>query len=463
MSRSTTSRVRVAAVAGAGVLATVAATMGGGAVAGDTARDTADDTARLATSVTIVSRGINDQQGNDNSDRAATNLHGRYVAFTSEATNLLGAGNDSNGSPDVFLRDRSNGTTKLMSRSLSGGPGNGLSIGSDISDDGRYVVFDSAASDLVAFDQLGFMDVFVRDATSASMRLVSVSRAGGNANSGSAGSVISGNGRYVAFYSFATDLVANDANGQADVFVRDLGTNTTRRVSVDSAGRQVNGDSSMVAPAISANGRYVAFVSDATDLVANDTNGQPDVFLRDTVARTTRRISVGMGGVPGNDTSGLGSPSISADGRYIAFVSAASNLVPDDTAAIDVFVRDRVAGTTVRASVSSTEQQANQSSGPEIAISGSGTRVAFTSIASNLDVTDPNGFQPDAFVRDLTAGTTVMVSRPPAPPSGIAGSQAAFLSTDGSRVGFVSTASDLVANDTNGTVADVFTRAVPTG
>ena len=161
-------------------------------------------------------------------------------------------------------------------------------------------------------------------------------------------SAISGDGRFVAFVSAATNLVTGDNNNAADIFVRDRQAGTTTRVSVTSTGGQANGASSD--PAISADGRYVAFVSRATNLVAGDTNGVRDVFVHDRQTGATTRISVNSSENQGNAESLA--PSLSADGRYVAFASSASNLVTGDTnSTSDVFVRDRQAGTTTRVSV----------------------------------------------------------------------------------------------------------------
>ena len=208
---------------------------------------------------------------------------------------------------------------------------------------------------------------------------VSVSSAGAEANRQSYWPAVSSTGRYVTFASDSWTLVAGDTNNTADVFLRDRLSGTTTRVSRSASGAQSNGlsDSSDV----SADGRYVAFRSDATNLVAGDTNANGDIFVRDRTAGTTTRVSVGSAGVQGN--SGSGQPSISADGRYVAFESDATNLVANDTNGVrDVFVRDRVAGTTSRMSLTYAAQGDASSISP--AISADGRYVAFTSNATNL-------------------------------------------------------------------------------
>ena len=172
---------------------------------------------------------------------------------------------------------------------------------------------------------------------------------------------ISADGRYVAFASGANNLVSGDTNGQPDIFVHDTVTNTTRRVSVGIGGTQANGFS--YSASISADGRYVAFASAANNLVSGDTNFSADIFVYDTVTNTTRRVSVGTGGTQANGFSFASPPSISADGRYVAFESSSSNLVSGDTnGTSDIFVYDTVANTTRRVSVSSNGTQSNAAS-----------------------------------------------------------------------------------------------------
>ena len=163
-----------------------------------------------------------------------------------------------------------------------------------ISSDGRYVAFESGASNLVAGDTNGDSDIFVHDRTTGNTTRVSVDSAGAEADSESYSPSISGDGRYVAFYSYASNLVAGDTNGQVDIFVHDRTTNTTTRVSVDSIGAE--GDSESVFPSISSDGGYVAFYSRASNLVAGDTNGDSDIFVHERTTNTTTRVSVDSSG-----------------------------------------------------------------------------------------------------------------------------------------------------------------------
>jgi Tol biopolymer transport system component len=232
----------------------------------------------------------------------------------------------------------------------SGHQANGLSSSPTISADGRFVAFQSEASNLVPGDTNGHSDVFVRDRAAQVTRRVSVGAGGQQGNGESFEPAISAGGRFVVFWSSASNLVAGDTNNADDIFVRDRFARVTRRISVGLGGQQANGHSEV--PAISARGRFVAFSSSASNLVPGDTNGTSDVFVRDRMGQLTRRVSVGSGGQQSNDISFL--PTISADGRFVGFTSSASNLVPVDTNnADDIFVRDRFAQVTRRVSVGS--------------------------------------------------------------------------------------------------------------
>ena len=285
-----------------------------------------------------------------------------------------------------------------------------------ISADGRYVAFVSKSSNLVSGDTNGKWDVFVRDRVDGSTERVSTSRSGveGNYDSGSAdgGAAISADGRFVAFWSRATNLVAGDTNSRCDVFVRDRATGAIERVSVASDGAQATSDSGMDrSPSISADGRFVAFASSAANLVPGDTNNKLDVFVRDRELGTTERVSVASDGAQGNFASDVyGGQAISADGRFVLFESDATNLVPGDTNHVtDVFVRDRRTGTTERLSVSTSGVEGNGSSHLG-SISPDGGFVAFSSVASNFVTVDPPDWTSDVFVRDRAAGTTEAVT-----------------------------------------------------
>jgi archaellum component FlaF (FlaF/FlaG flagellin family) len=373
---------------------------------------------------------------------------GRYVAFYSNADNLVPG--DANGTWDVVVKDRQTGTTTLVSVDSNGNHANDYTSNAVISADGRYVAYDGVASNLVPGDTNGFLDVFVHDRVLGTTVRVSVDSDGFQGNWESFKPVISGDGRYVAFASRSSNLVPNDTNFDWDVFVHDMQTGSTTRVSVDSAGGQSNGSST--AAAISADGRYVAFHSTASNLVPGDTNNTYDVFVHDMATGVTDRVSLDSAGAQANNNS-MGA-SISADGRYVAFQSQATNLVPGDTNnAADLFVHDRVTGATIRASVDSSGAQANAYSFWPI-LSADGRFVSFHSLATDLVPGDTNG-KLDVFVRDLRLGTTSRVSVDSAGAQADGDSSTSSISADGRFVAYFSYATNLVSGDTNGTT-DVF-------
>jgi Tol biopolymer transport system component len=350
---------------------------------------------RMAGTTERVSVSSTGEQGNLSSGAPSISADGRYIAFMGLANNLVSG--DSNGGWDVFVRDRLAGSTERVSVSSSGDQGTSSSYYPSISADGRYVAFQSYASNLISGDTNGDADIFVRDRQAGTTERVSIASNGKQGNQHSYSPSISGDGRYVAFDSAANTLVMGDSGGWQDVFVRDRQAGTTERVSLSSSGVQGNWDSFY--PSISADGRYVAFGSYASNLISGDTNGFTDVFVRDRPAGTTERVSVSSSEAQGNGNSDIEyGPSISADGRYVAFTSYATNLVAGDTNGTDdVFVRDRQAGTTERVSVSSSWAQGNLDSFGS-SISADGRYVACMSYASNLVAGDTNG-EIDVFVR----------------------------------------------------------------
>ena len=374
---------------------------------------------------------------------SAVSADGRFVAFVSPAPNIVPG--DTNAATDVFVRDRLDGTVERVSVSSSGGQGNGDSNRVDLSGDGRYVVFESGAWNLVAGDTNGRNDIFVHDRQAGTTERVSVSSTGAQANSFSTQPSISRDGQVVGFVSFASNLVTDDTNRENDVFVHVRGTGVTERVSVGSNEQQGTGGS--LEPSLSANGRFVAFTSGVAVLVPGDTNGWADVFVRDRLNGTTERVSVSSGGVQG-DLASRG-PSISGDGRYVAFESDAFNLIdgPGASFTTDIFVRDRVSGQTELVSVAAAEVPVEKNSrAPEI--SADGRYVAFVSDVTDLVAGDTNGMT-DVFWRDRVAGETERASVATNGAQGNGPSTTAAISADGLHVAFVSNATNLVAGDSN--------------
>jgi Tol biopolymer transport system component len=396
--------------------------------------------------------------GNDDSGQyegPSFSADGRYLLFPSFASNLVPR--DTNGMPDVFLRDRIAGTTERVNVGPGGVEANGWTWGAWISADGRFAAFGSSATNLVPGDVNGFGDVFVRDLRTGVNEIASVDSNGVQGNSFSGGGMLSADGRFVLFESDATNLVPNDQNDSFDVFVRDRLDGTTERVSVSSTGaEQLPLFSEDGACVMSADGRYVAFTTDAANLVPGDTNWQTDVFLRDRVAGTTIRVNVSSRGeqadAPKQDSFDC---VISPDGRFVGFTSLAANLVPGDTnGRYDAFVHDCVTGITERVSV--------DANGGELAWGGSigsisegGRFVSFASYDSHVVPGDTNG-QTDVFVLDRVLHTVERVSLGAGSVQGNAESDGAMLSPDGRYVAFASYATNLLSGGGSHLVRNAF-------
>lgn len=403
-----------------------------------------------AQTTTRVSVGPAGVQGNAASFRPAISGDGRWVSFWSPAGNLVPG--DTNGLGDVFLHDRLHGTTTRVSLASDGTQGNQSSQNPAISADGRFIAFDSWSSTFVQGDNV-LSDIFVHDRDSGITTRVSVGPGGIAGNDDSFHPSISHGGRWVAFASTASNLVSGDTNGTMDIFVHDRESATTTRVSVGPGGIQAIGGASGF-PAISGDGRVVAFESRATNLVDGDSNGQSDVFVHDRQTGITVRVSVGAEGAQASGASDR--PAISGDGRFVAYRSRAS-LVPDDTNGLDdVFVRDTVTATTTRVSLGSGGVQGNGQSGQRPAISADGRWVAFESWARNLVAGDTNGV-PDVFVHDRLVSATSRVSVTSGGAQANGTSWLPALGADGQTVAFESGAGNLVPGDSNA-VFDVFIR-----
>ena len=383
----------------------------------------------MSAAVTRVSLSNSGAQGNDRSSWPSTSDDGRYVAFYSDATNLVAG--DTNGIADIFVRDRRLGTTTRVSVDNDGSQSNGAVFHSAISADGHSVAFDSS-------------DVFVRNWQAGSTVLISLPAFGSPTYHSGAEPSISGDGHVVAFFSGNDNMVGVDTNDDwfcdtncdtnsaGDIFVRDIQAATTKRVSVSSGGVEANGGSQH--PAISSNGQYVAFSSTATNLVAGDGNGLSDIFVHNLNTNLTIRASVDTAGGDPNGDSGIFGPVINSTGRYVAFYSVASDLVAGDTNGMgDVFVRDLQENTTTRVSLTlAGEQRSIPSAYP--AISGDGRWVVY------------NGIDDGIFLYDQVSGrTTQIASDGYVPAIGLNGCSILFASGD----------STLVADDTNSAI-DVF-------
>ena len=449
--------------------------------------------------VTLTAPGVTSSPtgGSDGNSRApARSADGRFLAFASVATTLLGPGNDTNGAiQDVFLFDTCIGATgctpgmTIVSVADDGTQGDGASNQPAISDNGRYVVFGSAATNLIGVgnDTNGAADIFMRDTCAGAepsciSSTIRVSE-GSAPDAPSSFPAVGGNGRYVAFMSSATNLIGagNDTNGLADIFLRDtcIGapltpacTPTTTRVSEATGGTEVIGSSRE--PAVSADGRFVVFTSNAPTLVGSDGNGADDIFLRDTCqgagvgcTPTTERVSVDT--VEGDPSARSERPVISGNGRYVVFRSFATDLIVSDTNGItDIFLRDTCTGVpsgctpaTTRVSVRNDGGEASAGGDSlEPVVSRDGRFVAFRSFATDLVSGDTN-LRSDIFVRDTCGGEPGCTPSTRRISVTSSGGEAAdnviepSLSGDGRFAAFVTTA-DLTGGGGAGAIENVF-------
>ena len=411
--------------------------------------------AQVTQRVSLSTEGV---QMNGYAGRATVTPDGRYVAFDTYSSNLVPG--DTNDTWDVFVRDRRTGTTESISVARDGTQGNGLSWCSAISADGRFVTFVSLATNLIVGDTNARCDVFVRDRQNGTTERVSLSSTAEQGNGDCHEAQASSDARFVVFASNASNLAPDDTNSVVDIFVRDRETGRTERVSTDSNGAQA-------APsffeaygcAISNDGRYVAFVSDAQNLVSGDTNWAPDVFVKDRSTGVTERVSVSSSGTQQSYDflDVFGSCVISDDGRYVGFNTPAGDLVTgDNNDWFDGFVHDRQTGITERVTVDSDGLE-NANGGWLTGLSADARFVSFSSWSDLVPVPGSPNVHADAFVRDRRLGSTerVSVSSSGVPANLDSGPTA--ISLDGRFVVVTSKADNLVPGDTN-VVRDVFVR-----
>lgn len=417
--------------------------------------------APLAAQVERISVASDGSQAEADSYQAAISDDGSVVAFRSNAANLVAG--DTNQWTDIFVRDLGAGTTAIASRQPDGSESVNFSQRPSLSGDGRYVVFETPF-EVQTILVTGLYDR-VLDANSY---VLPDRNSSGNPTwprQARLEPVLSGNGAILALRTLselpnvfpeAAKPTDDDNNLAHDVFLFDLTASPVepaQRVSRLTDGSELNADSRR--PSLSHDGRYVAFMT-YSDLLFEDTNSRPDVVWKDRQSGALELISAAPGGAAGNGESF--NPDISADGNVIAFRSAASNLVADDTNGYwDIFVHDRSTGTTTRVSVRSNGGEANSGS-LEPTISGDGRFVAFRSMATNLVDDDTNG-RADIFVHDRANGQTVRVGQPAGAESD-GNSAAPAISGDGAWIVFESDATNLVPGDDNG-ARDVFRTPNP--
>ncbi len=374
---------------------------------------------------------------------------GRWVVFHSDASNLTNS--DSPGQTDVFLRDLTSGGTERISVGGGGGEPNGPSLNGSVSNNGRYVAFQSEAQNLAVGDTNQSSDIFLRDRQLGITTIVSVSTGGAIGNAASFNPVISGDGLFIVYASAASNLILNDPNQKIDVFVRNLATGQTRMVSTVSGG--ANGDSDQ--PTISGDGRFIAFRSAATNLVAGDLLGFNDIFVRDMTGTSFELVSVTTLGAQADGPSDQ--PTISADGSRIVFASTAPNLAVPGAPSLNIYLRDRSAGSTTL--LNSGPSGVSNLAATRPRLSKNGQYVSFLSQANNL-TPGHSGNTTDAFALELSTGviqraSTPLTPEPSEPSANIL--ENGGISDSGRYVAFSTPANNLVAGD-SGSLEDVFAR-----
>ncbi len=383
---------------------------------------------------------------------------GRYLVFSTTATDLISG--DTNKKRDVFLQDNLSRTLTRVTLC------NGKELPGDadqpvISRDGQVIAFvytdsGSAASSasssttntpidpctsglLVTGDTNSKSDVFLLDRQTQKFTRASVSSAGVQANGASQNPRLSADGRFVAFSSDATNLVAGDTNGKTDIFVYDQVTQVTSRINLDQDGKPAN--DSAANPVISADGRYVAFSSAATNLVTGVTNHVENIYVADRLTGGIERVNVTPSGV--EPDAACRYPDMSADGRILAFLSNTKKFLPQGSGSgvQQIYVKDRISGQVGLASLSSTQEEANADNSPPV-LSADGLYLAFRSKATNL-VTKDRNLMPDVFIRSLASQTTLRLSQTPAGIEGNNESGPPILSGDSQTVAFFTQATNL--------------------
>ena len=408
-----------------------------------------------------VSFAFDGNETDDDSWVCSISSDGRFIAFSSDATNIVAG--DTNEVGDIFIFDRETGINQRVSIASDGSQANDEPYTCTLSSNGRFVVFGSYATNLVPNDTNNAVDVFVHDREKGITERVSVASDGTQANGDSYQVAVNFDGHFVAFKSEATNLVTSDTNKSSDIFVHDRELRITRRISAAFDGTEANGDSMLVR--LSSNGRYAAFLSFASNLIPNDPNGTiADYFVHDLQNHVTELIVEAnendtLGWAPGGSISIFIPPSISPDGRFVGFTSSSDDLVPGDTnMSQDGFLFDRETGIIERYSVSSDGSEADHGSSiPEI--SAANRFVVFFSGATNLVPDDFNG-NLDVFVKDRETGQTERVSIAFDGSEGDRFSVTSNISEDGNYIAYESLAENLVENDSN-RFMDVFIASNP--
>jgi hypothetical protein len=389
----------------------------------------------------LVSRDASGAIASEYADFSDLSGNGRFVVFVAKAPMVPG---DGNAKADVYVKDRWSGSIERVSVSSTGAEANGDNGFPTISDDGNRIAFQSQATNLGGTNALGFADIYVRDRKAGTTTRASVSTTGGELGAASGRPKISGNGRFVTFDTAAANAVAGDSNATSDVFLRDLQTSTTDRVSITSSELQSSVGS--LSGAVSDDGRFVAFTSGEELAGGQASDSAIDVYVRDRTAGTTVNAHVSSAEAVAIGGNG-GPPEISGNGQYVVFSSAATNLVASDTNAVsDVFRRDLVNGVTTRVSLHDADTQLAKDSYPRD-VTDDGNQVLFESDAPATAATDA-GTDRDAFVRTISTASTRRISTSPVAPDPGNNASGSSLSDDGAASSYEASGTSYVANPT---------------
>ena len=413
--------------------------------------------AEAALSTSVITARVSISSGAEEASTASSNPSinddGRFIAFASTANNLVS--DDTNIYQDIFVHDWASDQTERVSISTAGLEANGDSANPSISGDGRFVVFESTASNLVPGDNNNSSDIFLHDRETHSTTRVSLSNGGQQADRASVTPVISSDGNVVAFISEATNIIPGGTNAIPKIFTYDIPSGTSELISVTTAGASPTAWS--YAPSINADGSIVAFESDADDLVSNDNNFTKDVFVRNRGAQSTELISVALNSESGDLPSYL--PDLSGDGRYVAFYSYASDLVSGDANfKLDIFLRDRQNQTTQRINLLPDGSETTTGHSFVARISEDGNYIVFESLATDLVPEEDNNTGVDIFLAD-TSGSITRISVDSNGNEATGNSYRPVIDNTGDAVAFFSDAPNLVNGDAN-SVTDVFIRGV---
>jgi Tol biopolymer transport system component len=391
-------------------------------------------------SVRAVSASTGSVLADETCHHPSITADGSKVAFRSTAENLVPG--DTNGVEDIFIKDIDTGSIIMASSTSDGEPADGASQEPAISADGNFITFVSVATNLAPGASGGSMQAFVKNLLTGEVMLASASSQGVEGDDSSEKTVISADGRFVAFSSNASNLVPGDTNGTLDVFLRDIASGSLIRVSEGPQGQEGNGPSGYnYGPSISADGRYVAFGSGASDLLPSDPDDVQDIFVKDVQSGDLKLASVTQEGVKGNDLS-LG-PSISANGDRVVFRTFATNFSPvDGQRQSDVYLKDLANGSLT---LVSTDENGNRidMGGYDQSIAGDGMSAAFVVNTSTLGIPVPRD---SVYRKDFSDGSLDLVSAESSGTPGNGGSISPSLSSDGLSIAYESQSTNLTGS-----------------